>query len=189
MGENAKLSGSVPEAKQRRKTRATTSKVRESFFNIIGERIHDADFLDLYAGTGAIGFEALKRGASRVLFVDKSGGIIRNITERAKKKGFTDHVRMLKGNALEVVRRLVNHERFDILFLDPPYHSEELVRVLCLIGEGELLKDGACVVAEHYYKRELSERAGCLHMKRKYRYGDTVLTLFEKVNGDMKWNG
>lgn len=162
--------------------RPTSSKVREALFDIIKDRIKGASFVDLYAGTGTVGLEALSRGASRAIFVEPNelrvGAIKRNIDEF----GFRKKALVVKDRAYEFLEKSSSKkESFDIFFLDPPYHSEEIRKVLPLIGEKGLLSEKGIVIVEHFFKKEMPETAGELKIYRNYRYGDTMLTLCRKV--------
>ncbi len=174
-----KLKEFVPKPK---KIRPTASKVKEALFNILRDKIVGAEFLDLYAGKGAIGMDALNRGAVRVVFIDINANAIRAINAISKERGLKNKLLVIKGRAYEVLNRFIhNRNSFDILFVDPPYHSDEIERVMPLIGKGDILNDNAYVVVEHYHKKHLSENIGSLLLKKRYRYGDTVLSLYEKT--------
>jgi 16S rRNA (guanine966-N2)-methyltransferase len=164
------------------KLRPTSSKVKEALFDIIREKIEGATFVDLYAGTGIVGLEALSRGAVKAIFVEPNELRFRTIRKNADKFGFQERASVVKGRAYEFLKKLsVGKESFDIFFLDPPYHSEEIIKVLPLIGEKGLLKEGGIVIVEHFFKRTLPEITGKLKIDRSYRYGDTMLTLYRKV--------
>ncbi len=163
------------------KLRPTSSKVREALFDIIREKIEGAIFVDLYAGTGTVGLEALSRGAGKVIFVEPNELRFRTIRKNADKFGFRERAMVVKGRAYEFLKKLsVGKESFDIFFLDPPYHSEEISKVLPLVGEKGFLKEGGIVIVEHFFKRTLPEITGKLKIDRSYRYGDTMLTLYRK---------
>lgn len=156
--------------------RPTSSKVRESVFNIIGERIKGAVFLDLYAGTGAVGFEAMSRGAEKVFFVESEGKGAERIEELLRGCGCRAKAVIVRGRAEGFLKK--TPEVFDIVFLDPPYRSEEIQKVLPVLAGGSRLREGAFVIAEHAIGEALPEEAGTLRKKKDYRYGDTMLTLY-----------
>jgi 16S rRNA (guanine(966)-N(2))-methyltransferase RsmD len=159
--------------------RPTTGKVREALFNILHDRIEGVCFLDLYAGTGAIGLEALRRGASKTVFVEASRGCSRNIHEAAERHGLSDKTQVIVEKVSSFIRQVnTNRMSFDIIFLDPPYHTDEIVHIMSLIGKSDLLKQEGIVIAEHFKKRKLPERFGILHKSRDYTYGDSVLSLY-----------
>lgn len=164
-----------------KKLRPTSSKVREAIFDILRDRIEGASFLDLYAGTGTVGFEALSRGAVKTTFVEKDEIMVREIIRNAEALGFGDKVEVVRSEAYKFLDDAPKNEMFDIFFVDPPYGSEEIERVLPLIAEKELLAENGIVVVEHFFKKKLPEAAGNIKTHKSYRYGDTMLTLYRKV--------
>lgn len=130
--------------------RPTPDRVRETVFNWINHQMpgdwERADVLDLFAGSGALGFEAASRGAQSVTMVDTVGAVVRQL-ELIKDKLKADKVRILRADALAVARDLAQRgQRFDVIFLDPPYQQDFLVQALPLCAA--LLKDGGVVYAE-----------------------------------------
>jgi len=126
--------------------RPTSERIRETLFNWLAPRIHGARCLDLYAGTGALGLEALSRGAASAVFVEQSQGA---------EKQLTENVRLLDAGAATVLRQdaldyLGSHpaERFDIVFLDPPFAADLLEETCRLLAKEQLLADGALVYLE-----------------------------------------
>ncbi|MDP2754926.1 MAG: 16S rRNA (guanine(966)-N(2))-methyltransferase RsmD [Nitrospirota bacterium] len=161
--------------------RPTSSKVREALFDIIRNEIDGASFVDLYAGTGTVGFEALSRGASRAIFVEPNDLRAITIKKNADEFGFREKAQVVKSRAHEFLEKSSSKkESFDIFFVDPPYHSEEIKKVLPMIGEKGLLNKSGVVIVEHFFKREMPETAGELKIDRSYRYGDTMLTFYRK---------
>ncbi|MEW6213609.1 MAG: 16S rRNA (guanine(966)-N(2))-methyltransferase RsmD [Nitrospirota bacterium] len=170
--------------------RPTSSKVKEALFDIMKDRIEGASFVDLYAGTGAVGLEALSRGAGKAVFVEPKELRVRTIKRNTDKFGFSGKAEVVKGMAYEFLKRAsVGNESFDIFFLDPPYYSEEIMKTLPLIGEKGLLKDGGTVIVEHFFKRKMPETVGELKIIKSYRYGDTVLTLYRKIDLNVALKG
>lgn len=164
-----------------RELRPTSSKVREALFDIMKGRIEGASFVDLYAGTGTVGLEALSRGAVRAVFVEPDKARARMIKENAEKFGFSKKMMVVNCRAYEFLKRAYSErECFDIFFLDPPYYSEEIMKTLPLIAEKRLLNSGGTVIVEHFFKKKLPETAGELKMLKSYRYGDTMLTLYRR---------
>lgn len=170
--------------------RPTSSKVREALFDIIKDRIEGARFVDLYAGTGTVGLEALSRGAGKAVFVEANRIRAKTIKESASKFGFLDKAIVVESKAYEFIKKAsTEKERFDILFFDPPYFSEEIMRTLPLVGGKELLEEGGTVIVEHFFKRKLPDTVGELKMIRSYRYGDTMLTIYRKKEEIRKKGG
>lgn len=161
--------------------RPTTSKVREALFNIIRDKINGAIFLDLYAGTGTVGFEALSRGAKEAIFVENNLERANMIKKIAEKLGFTERCSIVKENAENFISKAdSNNNLFDIIFLDPPYQTNMLENILNIIAERNIISNNGTVIAEHFKKKVLPENIGNLKIKKSYRYGDTMLTFYER---------
>ncbi len=180
-GRRTATKGLLSKTSDGEKLRPTSSKVREALFDIIRNEIDGASFVDLYAGTGTVGFEALSRGASRAIFVEPNDLRAITIKKNADEFGFREKVQVVKSRAHEFLEKSSSKkESFDIFFVDPPYHSEEIKKVLPMIGEKGLLNKSGVVIVEHFFKREMPETAGELKIDRSYRYGDTMLTFYRK---------
>lgn len=158
--------------------RPTAAKVRKAIFDIIGGRISECRFLDLYAGTGAVGIEALSRGADHVVFVEDSAPRIAIIKELIEKFGFSGRSTVVKAQVSSFLKKTFT-QPFDIIFLDPPYASDELELSLAEIDKSHSLTEDGIVIAEHSSKKTLSLPLMHLRLKKNYRYGDTALTLYE----------
>ncbi len=157
--------------------RPTAAKVRKALFDIIGDRIAGCRFLDLYTGTGAVGIEALSRGAAEVVFVDVLQARIAAIRDMTERFGFSSQCSLVKDDALRFIRRC--ETPFDIIFVDPPYESGEIDRILPVIADSEALADDDLVIVEHSSRRSLAPEIGSLRLKKAYRYGDTALTVYQ----------
>jgi len=169
----------LSKASKREHLRPTSSKVREALFDILRDSIREAVFVDLYAGTGTVGLEALSRGAKKAVFVEQNSLRARTIHETVRELGFEGQAEIVRGKAYDFI---VQHEaETDICFVDPPYKSNEIDTVLPLIGETGFLREQGIVIVEHFFKRKVPEKAGKLIMSRSYRYGDTMLTIYRKV--------
>jgi 16S rRNA (guanine966-N2)-methyltransferase len=163
--------------------RPTSSKVREALFDILRDRIVGVCFVDLYAGTGTVGLEALSRGAARAIFVEPGELRVRTMERCIDDFGFQDKALIIRGKAEEFLERAsAAGEKFGIIFVDPPYDSDEIERVLPVIGGGEVLERDGIVVVEHFFKKEVPGSAGKLKATRSYRYGDTALTFYAKAD-------
>ncbi|UCD35431.1 MAG: RsmD family RNA methyltransferase, partial [Nitrospiraceae bacterium] len=135
---------------------------------------------DLYAGTGAVGMKALDEGASEVVFVEESRGTASHLSTLVARHRCSDRARVIMKKALSFLEWAeMNHESYDILFLDPPYHSDEIIRAMTAIGASSLVRSGGTVIAEHFARRDMPPAFGMLEKKRDYRYGDSVLTVYE----------
>jgi 16S rRNA (guanine966-N2)-methyltransferase len=154
--------------------RPTPGRVKESLFSILMHRVEGARLLDLFAGTGAIGFEAASRGASRVVAVEADRAIAQTIEAAAEQLGVADVVSVV---AAPVDRALYRIEGpFDIVYLDPPYASDVPLQVLRLLRERHLLAPEAIVVYEHAARRILPELPG-YRSTREEVYGDVALAF------------
>lgn len=159
--------------------RPTSSKVREAVFDIIRDELPGAEFLDLYAGTGGVGIEALSRGAGKVTFVESNDLRVKMINDLIMRFNFKGRSVVIMGDTGDFLKKeLKKRHKYDIIFLDPPYHSDELMMILQVIGQGGLLEKDGRVIAEHFSKTVLPDVAGRLKLVKKYRYGDTALTRY-----------
>jgi 16S rRNA (guanine966-N2)-methyltransferase len=157
------------------RVRPTSDKVKQALFNIIGHDIEGAIFLDLFAGAGGIGIEALSRGACTVVFVDDSRESLTIIKSNVEQAGFADQAQIVFSRAESFLRKPSGP--YDIIFLDPPY-AVELEPLLDLIANSGILKPGGDVVAEHFKKQPSPPHPGKLTLCREARYGDTVLAFY-----------
>lgn len=156
--------------------RPTSDKVKQALFNILGEKVADSLFLDLYAGAGGIGLEALSRGALRAFFVDDSKESLRVIKQNLEHAGLQQKAMVVAGKAESFLKK--STEQFDFVFLDPPYKLE-LLPLLNAIGDSNVLKRDGIVIAEHFKKQKSPEQAGRLCLYREARYGDTILAFYK----------
>lgn len=130
-------------------TRPTTDRIKESFFNIISPQLYQAEFLDLFSGSGGIGIEALSRGALTAVFVDESPQSINVIKDNLTRARFTDRAEVVKGSVMSVIASLgARGKRFDIVFMDPPYGKGLVEAALEAIQSADILKDDGFIVAE-----------------------------------------
>ena len=160
--------------------RPTADRVREALFNILGNRVCDAAFLDLFAGTGAVGIEALSRGAKSAIFCDANHASIRLIQENSSFISGVDFqiMHLSAADALRVfaAERLC----FDLIFLDPPFQAGLLPDTLNAIVAGDLLQPDGILVVEHPRKMVLKTPAGLLLDKTRH-YGDISLSFFLRI--------
>lgn len=170
---------------KKRDIRPTSDRVREAVFSMIAARLPGARVLDLFAGTGALGLEALSRGAARAVFVDESGDAIRLIWKNIQSCGVEDRVQVLQGPAAVVLRRLAGKGRgagpFHVVFLDPPYGLGYVENTMGLLPD--LVSQSGLVIAEHDRRDVFPERLkGWLLLDRR-SYGDTMISLFVRDMG------
>ncbi|PKL52657.1 MAG: 16S rRNA (guanine(966)-N(2))-methyltransferase RsmD [Nitrospira bacterium HGW-Nitrospira-1] len=161
--------------------RPTSSKVREAIFDIVRAEIDHALFLDLYAGTGAVGLEALSRGAEKVYFVESSLVRAKAITDYIRKTGLDDRAAVYREKAETFLQRAMRTGlKFDIIFADPPYQSDEIERALPCIAKYSMLKDHGCILVEHFSKTALPAHMQNIKKTKDYKYGGTIITLYRK---------
>jgi 16S rRNA (guanine(966)-N(2))-methyltransferase RsmD len=187
-------------------TRPTSDRLRETLFNVLAPRINSMNgdgsgaagsvgrtaFLDLYAGSGAVGLEALSRGAAHVTFVERSPVALkvlrRNLERLGIESGFAVHAESAaaflrsaaKASAKPIPHERANPGRYEVVFLDPPYDAaEEYAGTLGLLGEKQgILVAGALVIAEHRRKQSLEDRYGRLKRTRMLEQGDAALSFY-----------
>lgn len=155
--------------------RPTTDKVKESLFNIIQFDVEGASFLDLFAGSGQIGIEALSRGARQVVFVDKSKKSIDVIRQNLKTTGFEKNAVVLSSDSIAFLQRRA--EKYDIAFLDPPYSTGLLQKALEFLPN--VMSDNGIIICEAPVHEELPETVGDFRLFRKYSYGKMALTTYK----------
>lgn len=163
-------------------TRPTSDRLRETLFNVLASRLEGVAFLDLYAGSGANGIEALSRGAECAVFVEKTSAAVSAIRKNLQTLGIGESGQLETRSAAASLKRLAEQgQRFNIVFLDPPYKAaDEYALVLGLLG-GEcssLLADDAIVIAEHHRKQRLEDAYGKLYRYRLLEQGDAVLSFY-----------
>jgi 16S rRNA (guanine966-N2)-methyltransferase len=167
--------------------RPTSDRLRETLFNVLATGIDGSRFVDLFAGTGAIGIEALSRGAAEVVFIERHAPaanlIRRNLESLSINSGVSVFVAdALRGLAMLAARKDTGAAAFDIVFLDPPYAAaEDYSRVLEFLGSADLLAPGGMVVAEHRRNFDLREEHGGLKRFRVLRQGDAALSFYRRV--------
>jgi 16S rRNA (guanine(966)-N(2))-methyltransferase RsmD len=164
-------------------TRPTSDRLRETLFSVIAPRIEGARFVDLFAGSGAVGIEALSRGADTVWLVENAPQAIKAIRANLAALKITSGCRVEDRSAMAALEGLLKRgESAGIIFLDPPYESEdEYVRTLDFLGSSRaqpLLAPDARVIAEHRAKNELAERYGALERVRVLKQGDAALSFY-----------
>jgi 16S rRNA (guanine966-N2)-methyltransferase len=165
-----------------RDTRPTSDRLRETLFNVLSLRIENAVFVDLYAGSGAVGIEALSRGAREAIFVENAEPALKTIRANLATLGIKGGYALEPRSAVAALKRLASSARLaDIIFLDPPYESaNEYEAALGLLG-GEcfrLLAPNAVAIAEHGKKHDLAERYGELVRFRVLKQGDATLSFY-----------
>jgi 16S rRNA (guanine(966)-N(2))-methyltransferase RsmD len=156
--------------------RPTSDKLRETLFNILAPRVAGARVLDVFAGTGAVGLEALSRGAAAAVFVEQDRRAAALIAANVERCGARDRCAIIRGTAEQVLEHAIAGDPFDLVMLDPPYAFEPLADVVSAAVRH--LAPGGLVILEHATRRPLPAMDG-LRSVRTVRSGDSTLTLFE----------
>lgn len=164
-------------------TRPTGAKVREAIFNILGPPPAEP-VLDVFAGTGALGIEALSRGADAACFIEREHRALQALGRNLRDLGLAGKARVL-GNEAHVALRLLGGEgmRFGWVFIDPPYAANVVTSVLELIAGANLLASGGVIIVEHDKRHLPPESVGSVHMTDRRFYGDTGVSFFRRETG------
>ena len=164
--------------------RPTSDRLRETLFNVLALQIEGARFIDICAGTGAVGIEAKSRGAASVTFIEASRKAAAIIEENLRYLGITDGVRVINRDALAALKKLAQGEmQFDLCYFDPPYESEIHSPVLWQIVKHNLLAEGGIVIVEHRRRLPLSPSYDQLRPYREIVQGETSLTFYAMERG------
>ena len=159
-------------------TRPTADRVKEAVFNVLQFDIQGRRVLDLFAGSGQLAIEALSRGAASAVLVDRSQGAVEVIRWNLEHLRLTDRATVLRQDYLRYLE--LCRERFDMIFLDPPYQSDCLETALRRISEIDILSDGGIIVCEKPREKVLHPDLGPLHCTGEYRYGKTAVNLYTR---------
>ena len=165
-------------------TRPTTDKVKESLFNIIQFEIEGRRVLDLFGGTGQLGMAALSRGADHCTFVDMRKEAAALIRENLRLTGLSERSRVVQGDALSFLSSC--GEKFDVILLDPPYHTELLEKSVKRITEFDILREHGIMICESAAERELPALPPPYERGREYRYGKIRLTVCRRAGSDRR---
>ena len=164
---------------KKRKIRPTSDKVKGAIFNILSS-VEDKMVLDLFAGSGALGIEALSRGAQEVVFVDNSFSSLGLIRKNLEKLGFRVKGRLIKKNVLRFLKG-ETEGKFDLILADPPYGKGLCQKLLELLAEKDfLIADGVLVIEHH--KKEKIEKVENFILLQERKYGDTLVSFFRKIS-------
>ncbi len=160
--------------------RPTTDRVKESLFNMISPYIMDSNVLDLFAGTGSLGIECLSRGAQKCVFVDvskESISIIKSNITRARVENESIVLNLDFKDAISKLKAQKN--KFDVIFMDPPYYKNMFIDALEKIDNADLLEEEGIIVIEHDSKENLPEKIERLEKNKVKKYGNTTLTFYK----------
>jgi 16S rRNA (guanine(966)-N(2))-methyltransferase RsmD len=167
-----------------------SGRIRQSLFDMLRPYITGAVFLDLYAGTGAVGLEALSRGASKAVFVEKDGQCMKIIEKNIAALGFGEKAKALKADVLSGLKWLEHYsdyKGYDVVFMGPPYRTEEnlplfySIETLTLLAQANIVNPGATIVVQHHRKEPVTPAPEGLEHVRREKYGDTDVDFFRPV--------
>ena len=173
-----KARGVVLKAPSGMATRPTADRVKEALFSIIHFDLPGKRVLDLFAGTGQLGIEALSRNAKEAVFIDEKENACGIIRENLNRSGFQDCSKVIHTDYLRYLKTTC--EKFDIIFLDPPYAEVFLENALKMITEIDILQSGGIIVTERPINKELLLNFDGFVRSKDYKYGNTLLTLYRK---------
>lgn len=160
--------------------RPTLARVKKSLFSILGDAVVDARFLDLFSGTGNIGIEALSRGASEAVFVERGIIQVKTIMDNVKRAHLEERTRVLRMNVAAAVKKLHKEEtQFDIIFFAPPFKKYLAKSTLELLDKHALTAEDSIIIAEHHLSERIPDSFAHFSLWRKERYGDHGLTFFK----------
>ena len=163
-------------------TRPTTDKVKESLFNVIQFDIPGRKVLDLFGGTGQLGIEALSRGAAQCTFIDQRRDAVKLIRENLGECRLAEQARVIQGDSLAFLSSC--REKFDVIFLDPPYHTDLMDRALELVTKIDILSENGIIICETMAQRELPPLEAPYEWGKDYRYGQIKLTIGHRQGSD-----
>ena len=166
-------------SREGRETRPTLERIKEAIFSIIGEKVVDAKFLDLYSGTGNVSFEALSRGSKRAIMIEEDKEALRVIIENVNYLGVEEKCRAYKNDvfrAIEILSR--KNETFDIIFLDPPYKENISTTTIEKISEENLLERDGIIISEHSTYEKMADKIGNFVKYNERDYNKKVVSFY-----------
>jgi len=161
-------------------TRPTTDKVKEALFNTIGPYFEDVNLLDLFAGSGNIGFEALSRGMKSVIFVDNSFPATMIIKKNAQNLNVSDQVKIIKSDYKTALKRFINIYKFDYVYIDPPYKCDYIEKVIQDLNTYNLLNTNALVIIETLKENNYQDEYDDIIKLKEVVYGISKLIYYNK---------
>lgn len=169
-------------------TRPTTDKVKESLFNILGPYFDGGIVLDLFAGSGGLGIEALSRGMEKAIFIEKDGRAFQNLKENIAKCRYEECTEAYRNDATRALKVLTKKEvQADLIFLDPPYKKRQYYELVKEIVQNHVISKDGTIVCEHDTETELPANFFNFHKVREEKYGGTIISFYRLVEeeGDL----
>ncbi len=172
-------------------TRPITDMIKEALFNVLGARVRDIRFLDLFAGSGSVGIEALSRGARKVVFVDYSSEAVKIIKENIDNCKFRDGYQILRNDVFKALRYLKRQEdRFELIYIDPPFPNEKIFNeVMAAIDAIDILETDGIVIIRAPRRKEMPIMFNGLNKYRSSHYGESSLHYYCRCEEDPKNDG
>jgi 16S rRNA (guanine(966)-N(2))-methyltransferase RsmD len=162
-------------------TRPTSDRVKESMFNMLAPYNYDSDILDLFAGSGSLGIEALSRGARTAAFVDRSSECCKIIKDNLAKTKLVEKGQVFEKDFTSAVYDFAARGiKFDIILLDPPYNKNFIQETLKILTNNDIIRDSGILAAEHHIDDSLPEISGELKLTSRKNYGDTAISIYTK---------
>ena len=185
-------------SREGKETRPTLERIKEAIFSIIGDKITDARFLDLYSGTGNMAIEALSRGAGRAVMIEQDKEALRIIIDNVNDLKLDGKCRAYKNDVFRAVEILGRkNEKFDVIFLDPPYKENITEKTLEKISESEILAEDGIIISEHSVYEKSKDTVGNLVKYDERDYNKKIVTFYKSslqkhqyrnINKILKWN-
>lgn len=164
-------------------TRPTTDKVKEALFNMIGPYFDGGIGLDLFAGSGGLGLEALSRGLDKVIFIDREAKAIQTIHENIKSCKLEEKAEVYRNDADRALKALIKRSVcFDYIFLDPPYKKQQLISLMEKMAEQNLINNDGVIVCEHSHDVELPLIVGHFSQVKHEKYGMIAVTIYSCIS-------
>ncbi|MBM7698423.1 16S rRNA (guanine(966)-N(2))-methyltransferase RsmD [Kurthia huakuii] len=160
-------------------TRPTTDKVKESLFNILGPFFNGGVVLDLFAGSGGLGIEALSRGMDQAIFIEKDGKAYQNLKENIEKCRYEDVTEAYRNDATRALKLLIKREvQANLIFLDPPYAKHSYYKMIDDIIANQIVAKDGIIVCEHDNQLDLPQKMATFTKYREEKYGSTIISFY-----------
>ncbi len=170
-----------PKLKAGKRIRPLSDQAKEALFNILSARTEGSDFLDLFAGTGQVGIEALSRGARIAFFVDSDRQCVSTVEENLKLAGTDGNAEVYCMDALDAIGFLSRKTaKFDLIFIGAPYTTGIIFKAMEILSKNDIVKDNGIVIAEHSKKQVLDKTYADMSQVRQAAYGDTVFSFYRR---------
>jgi 16S rRNA (guanine(966)-N(2))-methyltransferase RsmD len=162
--------------------RPTSERTKQVIFNVLKDALPNSVVLDIFAGSGSLGIEALSRGAAKAIFIESEMAAIKLLIDNLKKTGFFEQAEIFKTTAEKAVKKLSElNIQFDLIFADPPYEGTLAHDTVGRIQDAKLLKSGGWLAIEHSSRTQLTPAAGNLVLKKQKQHGDSTVSFYQYV--------